>query len=202
MTAIEVDIRRAGSVAILLCALVFGAPVPAARALPDGFPDLDGFVAAPSADYFRDLGRSGPQLQFITPFNVECDISAGPPAPGAQAQPTQCIGDAPGVASLPVSTRIGTGEPQSTDCVVGQAKSPDDGSGPAYVLDRYSFGCPGQGDHPPYTPIFHAKVLQAGQKVTSNHVTCAVGADRLLACLDSTSGEHGFVLRPSGSVAF
>jgi hypothetical protein len=34
------------------------------------------------------------------------------------------------------------------------------------------------------------------------NVTCAVGADNLIVCLDATSGDHGFVLQPSGSWAF
>ncbi|MDT5148253.1 MAG: hypothetical protein QOC58_2898, partial [Mycobacterium sp.] len=46
------------------------------------------------------------------------------------------------------------------------------------------------------------KALSAGQKVSYLNVTCAVGADDLVACLDSTSGEHGFVLQRSGSWAF
>jgi hypothetical protein len=45
-------------------------------------------------------------------------------------------------------------------------------------------------------------MLGAGQKVSYNNVTCAVGANKLVACLDTTSGEHGFVLQPSCSFAF
>jgi hypothetical protein len=47
-----------------------------------------------------------------------------------------------------------------------------------------------------------AKLLAAGQKLTYLNVTCAVGADNLLACLDTTSGDHGFVVQRSGSWAF
>ena len=46
------------------------------------------------------------------------------------------------------------------------------------------------------------EALAAGQKLSYLNVTCAVGADNLIACLDTTSGDHGFVLQPSGSWAF
>jgi hypothetical protein len=38
--------------------------------------------------------------------------------------------------------------------------------------------------------------------LTYLNVTCAVGADNLVACLDTTSGDHGFVVQRSGSWAF
>jgi hypothetical protein len=38
--------------------------------------------------------------------------------------------------------------------------------------------------------------------VSYGNVTCAVGADQLVACQDTSLGHHGFVLSPSGSTAF
>ena len=48
----------------------------------------------------------------------------------------------------------------------------------------------------------YARLMGSGQKVSFLNVTCAVGDDRLVACLETFNGEHGFVLRPSGSVFF
>jgi hypothetical protein len=45
-------------------------------------------------------------------------------------------------------------------------------------------------------------VLNAGQKISYQNVTCAVGGDGLLACLDTNLGPHGFVLKPPSSFAF
>ena len=59
-------------------------------------------------------------------------------------------------------------------------------------------GCDG---NPAALPVA-GKPLAAGQKVSYLNVTCVVGTDNLLACLDTTSGDHGFVLQRSGSWAF
>lgn len=77
-------------------------------------------------------------------------------------------------------------------CVVGRAAAA--GMVPAYGLSRTGEPCGAQ--------FSHGKLLDVGQKVTAFNATCAVGADHLVACLDTTRGEHGFVLKPSGSVAF
>lgn len=61
-----------------------------------------------------------------------------------------------------------------------------------------SYGC--DGNAPTLTST--GKPLGAGQKLSYLNVTCAVGADSLVACLDTTSGSHGFVLQRSGSSAF
>ncbi|PLV46237.1 hypothetical protein X011_21505 [Mycobacterium tuberculosis variant microti OV254] len=45
-------------------------------------------------------------------------------------------------------------------------------------------------------------LLNVGQKVSVPNATCAVGPDRLVASLGTSSGPHGFVLKPSGSMAF
>ena len=41
-----------------------------------------------------------------------------------------------------------------------------------------------------------------GKNVHILNVTCAVGDDRLVACLDTYNGEHGFFLQPSSSRSF
>jgi hypothetical protein len=45
-------------------------------------------------------------------------------------------------------------------------------------------------------------LLNVGQKVSYQKATCAVGGDGLVACLDNSLGQHGFVLKPSGNVTF
>jgi hypothetical protein len=66
-------------------------------------------------------------------------------------------------------------------------------------LSRMSYG--GCGGNPAALP-YGGKALAAGQKLSYLNVTCAVGADKLIACLDTTSGDHGFVLQSVGSWAF
>jgi hypothetical protein len=45
-------------------------------------------------------------------------------------------------------------------------------------------------------------LLNVGQKVLYQSATCGVGGDGLVACLDTSLGQHGFVLKPSGNVTF
>jgi len=74
-----------------------------------------------------------------------------------------------------------------------------DFKGPGYELSRMSYsGCDGN----PASAPSGSKALNAGQKLSYLNVTCAVGNDNLVACLDATSGDHGFVLQRSGSWAF
>jgi hypothetical protein len=46
------------------------------------------------------------------------------------------------------------------------------------------------------------RVPQIGQKVSYQNATCTVGGDGLVACLDTSLGQHRFVLKPSGNVTF
>lgn len=89
----------------------------------------------------------------------------------------------------------GGAHPRPGDCVEGSVTF----KGPGYELSRMTYGgCGGNPAALPYT----AKTLNVGQKLSYLNVTCAVGADNLLACLDTTSGDHGFVLQSDGSWAF
>ena len=89
----------------------------------------------------------------------------------------------------------GGGHPKPGDCVEGSVNF----KGPGYELSRMSYG--GCGGNPATLP-HGGKALAAGQKLSYLNVTCAVGADNLIACLDTTSGDHGFVLQSVGSWAF
>jgi len=93
----------------------------------------------------------------------------------------------PGMANAPLSS----GDPVAGGCVIGTVRS----QGAAGLrLNRESTTCGRQ--------FSNGTFLGVGQKVSYRNVTCAVGADQLLACLDTSLGQHGFVLRPSGSTAF
>ncbi|PQM44511.1 hypothetical protein C1Y40_05331 [Mycobacterium talmoniae] len=62
-----------------------------------------------------------------------------------------------------------------------------------YVFTR------GIGDCPPF-PGWIA-VLEVGQSVSDNNISCVVGAGNLTACIDPVH-NRGFVLQPSGSWVF
>ncbi|RIS79395.1 hypothetical protein D2E44_20810 [Mycobacteroides abscessus] len=83
----------------------------------------------------------------------------------------------------------------------GLQNVPATGSGPCDTGSVNQFGighvkkdCQ---NHKPST-----KVLNPGQKISYGNVTCAVGGDSLLACIERVSPERGFVLQPSGSFVF
>jgi hypothetical protein len=166
---------------------------PYAGALPPpGFPNLDAFTAVP-ADGYRGTGAPGgpPRVSFSVGPALVCDFYGGPPPVPQPSQDIKCKGDMVGMDDVPFPG----GRPRPGDCMVGSV----DFKGPGYQLSRMSYGgCDG---NPAPLPA-GGKALAAGQKLTYLNVTCAVGADDLVACLDTTSGDHGFVVQRSGSWAF
>lgn len=180
-----------GGLALAASAIAAGAPYAAAQP-PPGFPNLDAFTAVPADGYLSAVAPGmAPRISFSAPFAVVCDFYGGPPPAPQPSQDIKCKGDMPGMDDVPVPG----GRPRPGDCVVGSV----DFKGPGYQLSRMSYGgCDGNA---PALPS-GARVLGAGQKLTYLNVTCAVGADNLVACLDTTSGEHGFVVQRSGSRAF
>ncbi len=168
-------------------------PVPRAGAQPPpGFPSLDGFTAVPSDGYVTSSGPDTPaRISFSAPSAVVCSFYGGPAPAPQPSQDIKCTGDMPGMDDVPIPG----GHPRPGDCVVGSVTF----KGPGYQLSRMSYaGCDGN----PATLPAGGKVLAAGQKLSYLNVTCAVGADNLIACLDTTSGDHGFVIQRSGSWAF
>jgi hypothetical protein len=147
-----------------------------AAAQPPGFPNMDSFSAVPIDAYLAEPGRGPRFAYFSTPYNIQCFFEAGEPVAAWTTQDINCHGDMP------------DGDP----CVVGSAGAA--GAGPAYAVSRTGDKCG--------APFTRGTLLNAGQKLSFRNATCAVGADRLVACLDTTSGQHGFVLKPSGSDAF
>lgn len=52
-----------------------------------------------------------------------------------------------------------------------------------------------------HCPPYSGEKLNQNEKLVDGDMTCAVGEDRLVACIN-TRGNHGFVLRPGGSWTF
>ena len=182
--------RVLGTLTLAASALAVGAPHAAAQPPPPGFPNLDGFTAVPADGYLSTAGAS-PRISFSAPYALVCDFYGGPAPAPQPSQDIKCKGDMSGMDDVPIPG----GRPRPGDCIVGSV----DFKGPGYQLSRMSYsGCDGNA---PALPT-GAKLLAAGQKLTYLNVTCAVGADNLLACLDTTSGDHGFVVQRSGSWAF
>ncbi|WP_292974906.1 hypothetical protein [Mycobacterium sp.] len=156
-----------------------------AAALPPGFPDLDSFGPV-AVDGYIATGPKGPRrfVAFSTPYNIQCGFTATEdPLPAGKSQAIHCEGDIPGVASGPSITE---------SCATGVVNSL---GAAGFRVERQLSGCP-VGSYNAGTP------LGVGQKLTYQNVTCAVGGDGLVACLDTSLGQHGFALKPSGNVTF
>jgi hypothetical protein len=193
LTKRALTMRALGGLA-LAAASAIAAPTPQAAAQPPpGFPNLDGFTSVP-ADGYVTASRPGasPRISFSASSTLVCDFYGGTAPPPQPSQDIRCNGDMSGMDDVPFP---GGGHPKPGDCVVGAVNF----KGPGYELSRMSYGgCDGS---PPPLPS-GGKSLGVGQKLSYLNVTCAVGAGNLVACLDTTSGDHGFVLQRSGSWAF
>lgn len=202
MTKCYVSAGRIFAAATMVTVATVGAPAHHATAQPAGFPDLNTFAAVPPDGYITKKTKGSSDIStadFSTPYNVGCMISASQDPNGAPSQFTACDGDVPGLDNVPLSSAVvgvPDGSPRPGDCIEGQVQP--QGTGPTYALNHYFRGCDGG----PVRPGYAGKILGVGQKISVKNVTCAVGANKLIACLDTTNGEHGFVLQPSGSFAF
>jgi hypothetical protein len=158
---------------------------PHAGALPPGFPNLDGFASVPIDNYIA-TGPKGPKrfVNFSTPYNIECSFVAttDSPPPGS-SQGVGCDGEIPGVASGPTPTE---------SCAIGKV---GEAGASGFRIERELTNCP-------IGSFKDGTLLNVGQKVSYQNATCAVGGDGLVACLDTSVGQHGFVLKPSGNVVF
>jgi hypothetical protein len=186
---------RAGPLTIAALTLAASALVSAPHAPaapPPGFPNLDGFTAVPVDGYATTPPGGAPRISFSPAPSLVCDFYGGTAPPPQPSQDIKCSGDMPGMNDVPFP---GGGHPKPGDCVVGAVNF----KGPGYELSRMTYsGCDGS----PPALSSGGKPLSPGQKLSYLNVTCAVGADNLVACLDTTSGDHGFVLQRSGSWAF
>ena len=194
---VDLTARAPGALALVAAtatAVAIAAAAPRAAAQPPpGFPNLDDFSAVPADGYLTTTGPgTSPRMSFSTPHNLVCDFYGGPAPAPRPSQDIRCNGDMPGMSDVPFP---GAGHPRPGDCVVGTVTF----KGPGYELSRMSYsGCDGS----PASLPASGKLLGLGQKLSYLNVTCVVGGDNLVACLDTTSGDHGFVLQRSGSWAF
>ena len=180
----------------LAAGLVGCMPVKHSEAEPRQMPNFNDFTAVPVEGFFFSFSK-GRYGDFSTPYDITCHFYALPKPNTGPSQEIKCEGAVmPGMDDVPF---VSSEQPGPDDCTLISARPSD--SGPDYVLHRSILpkGCPGGA---PYTPPNKYTLLDVGQKLSYQNMTCAVGADRLIACLDTTSGQHGFVLQPSGSWAF
>ncbi|OBH42527.1 hypothetical protein [Mycobacterium mantenii] len=185
-------LRMVGGLTLATASAIAVSAPHAAALPPPGFPNLDAFTAVP-ADGYVNTGTPGssPRISFSAGPDMVCDFYGGPAPAPQPSQDIKCKGDMPGMDDVPIPG----GRSRPGDCMVGSV----DFKGPGYQLSRMSYsGCDG---NQPTLPA-GGKLLGSGQKLTYLNVTCAVGADNLVACLDTTSGDHGFVVQRSGSWAF
>ena len=192
LTTRALTVRALGALTLATASAMASAQHAAAQP-PPRFPNLDSFAAVPVNGYVTTV-RPGtaPRINFSAPNTLVCDFYGGSAPAPQPSQDIKCNGDMPGMDDVPFP---GGGHPRPGDCVVSAVNF----KGPGYELSRMSYGgCEGNPAALPY----RGKLLGAGQKLSYLNVTCAVGADNLVACLDTTSGDHGFVLRTSGSWAF
>jgi len=193
LTMGALTMRALGGLTLAAASTVAAPPPQAGAQPPPGFPNLDSFSSVP-ADGYATTSRQGgaPRISFSATPTLVCDFYGGAAPAPQPSQDIKCSGDMPGMDDVPFP---GGGRPKPGDCGVGAVNF----KGPGYELSRMSYGgCDGS---PPALPS-GGKSLGGGQKLSYLNVTCAVGADGLVACLDTTSGDHGFVLQRFGSWAF
>ena len=193
LTMGALTMRALGGLTLAAASTVAAPPPQAGAQPPPGFPNLDSFSSVP-ADGYATTSRQGgaPRISFSATPTLVCDFYGGAAPAPQPSQDIKCNGDMPGMDDVPFP---GGGRTKPGDCVVGAVNF----KGPGYELSRMSYGgCDGS---PPALPS-GGKSLGGGQKLSYLNVTCAVGADGLVACLDTTSGDHGFVLQRFGSWAF
>lgn len=178
---------------MMLAGLVACSHPKPADAQPHPVPDLGNYTPVEPSPYFTTLRIDTPQLIFFsTPFNVVCHFYAGPsPVPGP-TQELRCDGELAGLDDLPPPGGIG---PRPGDCVIFSANP----SGSGYKFGRSAYaGCNGKSPH----LSDGGPLLDTGHKITYLNTTCAVGPDKYLACIDTTTGTHGFVTQPTGAWTF
>lgn len=185
MSAASARMTQAMAAGIAATALTLAVTAPTAAALPPRFPDLDTFASV-SVDTYIVTGPEGPKrfVAFSTPYNIECSFSASnDPVPAGTTQGINCNGEIPGAASGPTPTE---------SCATGKV---GEWGATGFRIERELDNCP--------IGIFSSGApLTAGHKVTYQNVTCAVGDNGLIACLDTSLGHHGFALQPAGNLTF
>ncbi|CPT40516.1 Uncharacterised protein [Mycobacteroides abscessus subsp. abscessus] len=178
----------------LIVALCVSPSPKRAGADPAGFPDLDRFVAVAADDYFVTYIRGRRLVAFSTPYSLMCDFDApvdltAPPTPRLH-----CAGDLPGMTDGHFASHH-----SPPACTAGTADIAPSGG---YEFMPYDWKCGDINFRLDDFPYWSGQLLDRGEKLSYGNITCAVGDDNLVACLDRSGGDHGFVIRPSGSRAF
>lgn len=164
---------------ITTAVILAGAAVaPLASAQPPGFPDLSGFTDV-TAD-FAGNQRGETVVGFSPDGLINC---------GFDSQRVTCAGPMPGLQGMPIAN----GNTQG-NCDEGSATAGVPAGGGGQIRhNKFNGQCPDESD---------VKILKPGQKVSYGNITCGVAPGGVTACIDTFSGEHGFVLQPSGSWSF
>jgi hypothetical protein len=110
---------------------------------------------------------------FVSPEQISCSLDRGP------NKSIVCGGNIDGIPAAVT----GSGCPD--------VRKPEGPTDAPYVIARPDGECVTAR----YVP------MHAGQKLSGDNGTCAVGEDNLVACIDADN-KHGFVLQPSGSWTF
>ncbi|WP_235630914.1 hypothetical protein [Mycobacteroides abscessus] len=188
--------RGTGTLAVLGMTVGLAVSSPAAQvaAEPAGFPRLDLFSAVAVEDYMVTYIRGRRIVAFSTPYSLMCDFDAPADPADPPAPRLHCAGDLPGTTSGRFST-----SQSPAACTVGTVDfSPSGG----YEFMPYDWKCGDINFRLDDFPYWSGRQLDPGEKLSYGNITCAVGGDNLVACLDTRGGQHGFLIRPSGSRAF
>lgn len=165
---------------MVVCVGIVSAAVitPAASAQPPGFPDINNFADVTNT-FTQHGGRGTVGVKFATPDGLSCGLGM-PSSVTSDNQLVQCNGPLPGIDGASNGT-----------CDLGYAQAPPSGPG---AVSHSDGNCP---SGPPDLPI-----LNPGQKVSYGNIACGVAPGGVTACINTSNGEHGFVLQPSGSWSF
>lgn len=169
-------IRRKTVVVVGVALAMAAAMTPApAHARPPGFPDLGSFTPIVDTTGFTFSWRGGSELSFTTPDgSIGCLFNAVASCNGA-------------ISALPPTASSG----RAGGCPYVSHPDVD-----VHAAAPYRFTTTG-GTCPP----FLGRPLPTGHKISTSAMTCAVGQDSLVACVDADD-QHGFVLSHTGSWTF
>lgn len=156
---------------------------PAADAQPPNFPDFAGFAVVTDTHLSLYLVGTQQTVRFSTPDGLYCGINTL----GGVGESVRCYGPVPGMRGLPVIADPMVAKP--CDFGVALLRSANPGE-----VTSYRGECP--------SDLSGAAALLPGQMVSLKSTTCGVAPGNVTACIDSTVGGHGFVLKPSGSWTF
>ncbi|WP_234798050.1 hypothetical protein [Mycobacteroides chelonae] len=185
---------RALIVASMAVGMSLSAPPTRAMAEPVGFPNLDSFTAVPVDDYLVTYIRGRRIVAFSTPYTLMCDFDAPADLAGPPTPRLHCAGDIPGTTSGRFSS-----SQSPPACTAGTVDLSPSGS---YQFMPYDWKCGDINFRVDDFPYWSGRLLDPGEKLSYGNITCAVGSAGLVACLDTSGGQHGFLIHPSGSRAF